>query len=237
MEPNYQFFPRTVNDMPQSIRVDLNSKHIIDSHPHLIVVVAKYEARENGFPLNEVFAEMNAFEDALTESLLTKDVYHMGAITGNGSIDHYFAASSLDALETYILTNFDKAYSAKSRHNGSKACFEEFLLPDMYEKNYIYNQMVCMNMQDKGERFENPRDVDFYTYFTTKDQADLYAKHFDEFAHTINIEPQENESILVHLIAEIVPSLPFMNGVTDSIVDLIQEYDGDFDGWGSNIIS
>ena len=231
MTNNYEFFPRIINDINHSMRVNMDAGDNLASHPHLLNIVVWYEARDNGFPVPEEFQRINDVEDALVDNLSSKGVIHLGVITGDNRIRHYFATS--DVLISNYLDELEFDYSV--RENEADEFYREFLYPDAYENQYIINQSICYNMEQGGELFEKERDVDFYFYFDSEEVAKDFSSHFTEFAHTINIGNNEDNKIQVHMIANIIPSLGFMNGVSDSIIGLLETNIGIYDGWGSPI--
>lgn len=231
MANNYAFFPRVMNEINHSMRVNMDGGEYIPNHPHLVNLVVWYESRDNGFPLPDEFQRINSIEDTLIENLMTKGTIHLGAITGDGRVRHFFATD--DVLVSNYLDDLEFDYSV--RENEADEFYREVLYPDAYENQYVMNQRVCYNMEQSGELFEKERDVDFYFYFESEDVAKEFSSHFTEFAHTINIENNEDNKIQVHMIANIIPSLGFMNGVSDSIVGLLETYIGIYDGWGSPI--
>lgn len=235
-EANFQFYPVTMDEKPHSVRVDLNALDLEAEFPHLYVLRKPYAARDNGFPLETSFSVINEFEDAVASYLSHFDIYQIGVITGNGVCDYFFVSKTPFDFEKQLREQFpDELFGVIVRENDGFEIYKNVLYPDEFEVSVIYNQNVCMNLEHEGERFEKERDVDFYMVFETETQAEQFTQHFTEFAHTIRVEPREDEMVQVHMIANLIPTLPVMNGISQSIVTLTNQYGGHFDGWGCRV--
>ncbi|WP_228410418.1 ribonuclease E inhibitor RraB [Erysipelothrix piscisicarius] len=164
------------------------------------------------------------------------DVQLIGAITGNDVCDYFFVSKACISLESILKERFpQEVMGVIVREHDDFEIYKSVLFPNEYQLAMIYNQNLCLNLEREGERFEVERDVEVLTVFERQEDAQLFSQHFEQFAHTQTIEPREDGLIQTRMIASIVPTLPTMNGISQHIVSLTNQYNGSYEGWYCNV--
>lgn len=235
-ESNFQFYPLIMDEKPHSVRVDLNALVFEEGHPHLYVVRKPYKGRDNGFPTELAFDALNTFEVAITDLLSPMDVQLIGAITGNDVCDYFFVSKDCIALESILKEHFpEEVIGVIVREHDDFEIYKSVLYPNEFQIAIIYNQNLCLNLENEGERFEVERDVEVLTVFERHEDAQQFGQHFEQFADSFTLEPREDGMIQTRMIASIVPTLPTMNGISQHIVTLTNQYNGYYEGWKCSV--
>ncbi|MDE8193974.1 DUF695 domain-containing protein [Erysipelothrix rhusiopathiae] len=235
-ESNFQFYPLIMDEKPHSVRVDLNALVFEEGYPHLYVVRKPYKGRDNGFPTELAFDALNTFEVAITDLLSPMDVQFIGAITGNDVCDYFFVSKDCIALESILKEHFpEEVIGVIVREHDDFEIYKSVLYPNEFQIAIIYNQNLCLNLENEGERFKVERDVEVLTVFERLEDAQQFGQHFEQFADSFTLEPREDGMIQTRMIASIVPTLPTMNGISQHIVTLTNQYNGYYEGWKCSV--
>ena len=238
------YFQITTGDFNYSIRYDVALDHLNDDirkqYPHILEISVPYlKTTENGLPdLETEFVRLNEIEDSLVN--VCEPINYIARITGGNvsrfifCYDGFENESDLEALTLMIMGGLDlKAYSYKVIRNDNFVYYDEWIAPNVYEKQQMKNQQVCMQLEQFGEAFKTLRDVDFLFIFDSetyveKTKSALVEQGFRE----VRCEKMEDDKFHLELVLEAVPEINYMDEWTNWILELLEDTDGYFDGWG-----
>ncbi|UPU40166.1 hypothetical protein MX850_05910 [Erysipelothrix sp. Poltava] len=126
---------------------------------------------------------MNTFEVAITDLLSPMDVQFIGAITGNDVCDYFFVSKDCIALESILKEHFpEEVIGVIVREHDDFEIYKSVLYPNEFQIAIIYNQNLCLSLENEGERFEVERDVEVLTVFERLEDAQQFGQHFEQFA-------------------------------------------------------
>jgi hypothetical protein len=237
----WDFFPCHVDSTPYSIRFDSGVMKLEESekekYPHTIELIFSYlESHENGFPTQSEAARINAVEDDF--SCGGFNVRQIGAITGGGRSRFAFCCSGTDEdIEKIISALLGKnsvlEYEKNIFKNDNFNYFYSMLMPNVYENNWIMNRKLCFQLEQHGETFTEPREIDFYCDFDSIEHIQAVADKLNEQGFKeVSRNQTEDGGYSLYLILEGVPEFNWINEITAGIIDLLDGTDGYFDGWG-----
>lgn len=243
---SWEFFPCTVNEQPFSIRFDtavasLDNETRADYPNTLVLSIHANETNDDGFPTAADFERINAIEDNFSSGAY--DIRFIGAISGGGYIRFVFCcdnaaqAEAEDVAAALLGGNLQTAvYDFQMLANDDFKYYYTILAPNRYEWQWIMNRKVCDNLEQEGEAFKTPRDIDFYCIFDSEQHIQgvaekLEAKGFKECSR----DKTDDGKYSLSLILAGIPSFEWINGITADILDVLDGTDGIFDGWGSPI--
>jgi len=243
---SWEFFPCTINNQPFSIRFDCAVGNLDAAakanYPHVLELsIYPDYVTEGGFPAQGEFANINNIEDNF--SCGSYDMRFIGVITGGSKVRFVFCLSekALTEVENVVKTLLGERirtteYDYKTIANDNFAYYHNTLEPNIYEHSWIMNRHVYTNLENQGDDFKTPREIDFFCYFASDKHiqgvADkLVVKGFKE----VSREKTEEGDYSLQLIFEGVPNFEWINEITADIIDMLEGTDGYFDGWGSPI--
>ena len=241
---HWEYFPCRINDNPFSIRFDTAVANLDEEtkakYPHTLVLqIYANEVNENGFPTPAERDRINNIEDNLIGG--TYDIRFMGVITGDGRVRFAFCyngdAEAENIIQTLLGDNLDTVkFEYGVFPNDNFTYFYNALVPNIYEQNWIMNRHVCTNLEEGGETFQTPREIDFFCYFASEQHIqDVVEKLKLQGFVEANREKTERGDYSLHLTLEEIPAFARINEITADILDLLEGTDGYFDGWGSPI--
>ena len=243
---SWEFFPCNINNQPFSIRFDLTVRNLDDTvkadYPHILeLAIYPNEVTEEGFPTQSEFEVINNIEDSF--SCGPYDIRHIGVITGGSKVRFIFCcnAKALTEGEDMIRALLgDRLHTVKYDYkilpDDNFAYYNNTLAPNIYEQSWIMNRHVCTNLESQGEVFQALREIDFFCYFASDEHIqnvadELISQGFKE----VSREKTEEGDYSLQLTFEGIPNFDWVNEVTANILDLLEDTDGYFDGWGSPI--
>jgi regulator of RNase E activity RraB len=126
----------------------------------------------------------------------------------------------------------------------------DYVYPNKYQIQHIGNRKVVDSLRDSGDTLEEPRRIDHWININNlKDKKAIIKKVIDL---GFEIEPKDKKSIfkkVINLGIQIVSKdkinddsylqiyrtdyadFHSINDITDLLVNLLEEYDAEFDGW------
>ena len=242
---HWEFFPCQINNQSFSIRFDTAAINLDEEskarYPHTIVLqLHANEVDERGFPTPAERERINKVEDNLTSDGC--DMRLIGVITGGSCVRFVFCyngcleAEAKNIIQTLLGENrhiYKHEYQVLQNDNFSY--FFNACAPDLYERNWIMNRNVCANLEKDGESFKTLREIDFFCNFSSENHIQSVAKKLEEQGFRIRSQDKRDNDYSLHFVIEGIPTFTWINDIVANILDLMEDTDGYFDGWGSPI--
>jgi len=113
---------------------------------------------------------------------------------------------------------------------------DNILVPTDREKDWMANNHLCRNLEMQGEAFNKPRAIDFFIYFATDEHLQNVSDRLSEQCFVeVSRDKTEDGEYSLHLTLDAIPTFNYMNDTTESILNVLDDTDGYFDGWGCPI--
>jgi len=233
---NWDFYLCKKKDLNYFIRFDMAILDLSEDekvkYPHIIELRIPYEHNDMN--------RLNAIEDNF--KLGSYSARFIGALTDNSYRHFVFCYNGTrdDAdkiVETLMGNSKDSDFYFEVFLDDNWNYCDKILAPTNRERNWMTNNHVCRNLEMQGEAFAKSRDIDFYIYFAGDTQIQSVSDKLSEqgFAEVSRDKTDDGEYCL-HLTQDAIPTFNYMNEVTESILTLLDDTDGYFDGWGCPIL-
>ena len=244
MSEHWDFFPCNIGDDTASIFVDIGiAKELpLSGYDKLLNIrLHLKKPGADGLSTSEEFEELCELEDTVEEIFKEFDVYYVGRITSAGFREYYYYASSF-AFKNVLaqtLQSFDYTFDVAESEDPSWSSYKEFLYPTSLDWQIIKDRQVIDNLQKNGDQCSDPRAVDHYACFSTNaDALNFCNKAFKEgFEAGREISKGDDNSLSVHLIRKDIPGYPFFSNVTIKLLNMAEECNGYYDGWGCSVVT
>lgn len=238
-----------IEDMPAFMSVDLGIASVIplaDKPTLLEVVVGLQTVTDNGFPENEEWAILEKIEDAVVSTLEAKlEATFVGKTLNNGKRSFYlYTGETLLFEQTMeaIIAEFPQyriAYQMEPDEEWS--IYKDLLYPDEESLQKIYNNRILLYLQEQGDQPFIPRLISYWLYFSTKEDSDAFSVVAAENAFEVvlqeKLENQADKSYKLVLAKVDTADEDTINETTISLMQLAEQYKGEFDGWETQVIS
>ncbi|AMC93402.1 hypothetical protein AOC36_05235 [Erysipelothrix larvae] len=232
----FVFYPTTLDEVAHSVRVDIYAHERLEQYPHGVIVMIKYKVREDGYPSEDEFDRLSTLESSLMNDMVEHGSLYLGTITGNGSVDLFFASPTADNISEPLKQRQGDEIEVLVHPNGSESLYINYLYPNLYEQQYIVNQDYCKELLEQGEMFETARDVLLYASFHDNKSAHDFAHEFEGLTKEAHIHLSKDGHIHVHLTMHIVPDVMTMNLLTDKMIHGTESRHGHFEGWQTTVV-
>lgn len=243
---DFDVYMATLDDKPASFVIDLAAAaHApVASHPVLVRVRVPMRApRADGLRADAELAPLAALEDQFVEALETKvDAIYVGRMVHDGVTTlalyvpeaHRAELDQLPALTGAPPPGYEPSWNAEDDAGWD---FHEFLQPDPYGRQAIWNRRLVKVFEDGGDALATPREIDHLAYFPSEAaaqaaRAQLTAAGFrcDELEGGSD-EDRECWSLEFHRDDALAGARP--DEFVTEILDVILPLDGSYDGWGA----
>ncbi|MDH6366889.1 MULTISPECIES: DUF695 domain-containing protein [unclassified Breznakia] len=227
-----------------SVRFDYGAfKYLFRDLEHTYILTIHYDQQNDlGFPTKEELEKLYLVEDQIEKQWGRKGFYFVGTRTQDGNRDFVFMSKHIirwESMCNQLLRNHkDLQSKIVTRLHDHGKFYQTKLYPDAYGFNWIKNDTIINDLRNQGELFCKAREIDFYTYFETNEQAKAFASSLDDvFAdiHELDICEVERKGIQVFVSVVDIPQMDYIMQTTNALITLAKDHDGEFDGWGTTI--
>lgn len=238
-----QYFCR-IEDKPASIRLNLalgSLAPIKDCYQQIWFSVKLMNPDANGFTTSEEFDTICAIEDSVLNALDRKyGCVFAGAVKTDGRLDLYVYSQLTKGVESVVgsimQSSFpDYRYALDVKEDRDWEDYHHFLYPNSYEFQVIQNRRVIEQLEQSGDNPEIKRLVDHFVVF--KDEVNLnnfIDKAVSKGFQVLNKGDLDNHEFKysVNIAREDVVVLDKVNDYVFELVELAEENNGEYDGWG-----
>ncbi len=247
-EQDFDVYMAMMDDKPASFMIDLaaGGELPVASHPlRLVISVPMINPRPDGLRDGGELDALGQLEDHFTERLEAEvDAIFVGHVIHDGETTMYFYApeahrARLDELPEITGDAGDYEPSWGVDDDPSWECYREFLVPDEYSRQAIWNRRLQKVLGENGDRMEEAREIDHFAYFPGRELAEqaaaaLRAAGFE----TDDVDPPdagdgeaEPWGLQFHRVDAVAGDRP--DEFSHEILDIILPLQGDYDGWGA----
>lgn len=236
-------------DLPAVIRTNLaltNFQFTANYPKRLHLQILYKNADDNGFPTREEGGYLYRIEDAVVEiieqhgAILTGVVkcderVHIFAYTKN-ELEHY------DEISEMMAEKFpDYAYTFAAFEDEDWELYFDALYPDRYEYQSIMNRWLIENIKSDGDSMV-PRVLEHCLCFTTEENGEAFlAKVMEEgfiklSSENLNDDEDIDKEYPYELVIGREDSFENIDDIVFRLIDLAEEFDGEYDGWECKIV-
>jgi uncharacterized protein (TIGR01619 family) len=247
MSDKWNFYFTKIEDRDASIFVDLGIRDDVPDRKRPVMFEIEMPfltPREDGLSMNDEADTLFVIEDALSEQIQSiAKAELVGRITTNGHRYFVYYGPELVDLTTTIdavnhgFPNYSLSY--RSEHDPEWKMYLEFLYPSPEEMQTILNLGVVDSLQKNGDDLSIPRMVDHGAYFPSAEKRDAFKAEIlkDGYQLTNESHADDGRELPYWIEFSQVSSVEWktMNNVTIPLFRLAEQFQGDYDGWGTQV--
>ena len=236
-------------DLPAVIRTNLGLRDFecTVNYPNRLHLQILYKnADDNGFPTREEGEYVYPVEDAVVEII----EQHGDMLAGVVKCDeraHIFAyvkneLGYYDEISKMMSENFpDYAYTLAVFEDKDWVMYFHALYPDRYEYQSIMNMRLIKNIESHGDSMV-PRVLEHCLFFTTEENGEAFlAKVMEDGFNKLSSENMSNnedidEEYPYELVIGREDDFEDIDEIVWYLMDLAEEFDGEYDGWACHIV-
>ena len=236
-------------DLPAVIRTNLALRDFectVNYPKRLHLQILYKNADDNGFPTREEGEYVYPVEDAVVEII----EQHGDMLAGVVKCDeraHIFAyvkneLGYYDEISEMMSENFpDYAYTLAVFEDKDWVMYFHALYPDRYEYQSIMNMRLIENIESHGDSMV-PRVLEHCLSFTTEENGEAFlAKVMEDGFNKLSSENMSNnedidEEYPYELVIGREDDFEDIDEIVWYLMDLAEEFDGEYDGWACYIV-
>ena len=236
-------------DLPAVIRTNLalrDFEFTVNYPKRLHLQILYKNADDNGFPTREEGEYVYPVEDAVVEII----EQHGDILAGVVKCDeraHIFAyvkneLGYYDEISEMMSENFpDYAYTLAVFEDKDWVMYFHALYPDRYEYQSIMNMRLIENIESHGDSMV-PRVLEHCLCFTTEENGEAFlAKVMEDGFNKLSSENMSNnedidEEYPYELVIGREDDFEDIDEIVWYLMDLAEEFDGEYDGWACYIV-
>ena len=236
-------------DLPAVIRTNLalrDFEYTANYPKRLHLQILYKNADDNGFPTREEGEYVYSIEDAVEEIVEQHGDMLAGVVKCDERVRIFaYTKNELgyyDEISAMMSKNFpDYAYTLAVVEDSDWEMYFQALYPDRYEYQSIMNMRLIENIESHGDSMV-PRVLEHCLCFTTEEHGEAFlAKVMEEgFTKLSSENLTDNEDIDKEYPYELVigreDDFEDIDETVWYLMDLAEEFDGEYDGWACHIV-
>ena len=236
-------------DLPAVIRANLalrNFEYTANYPKRLHLQILYKNANDSGFPTREEGEYVYSIEDAVDEIVEQHGDMLAGVVKCDERVRIFaYIKNELgyyDEISAVMSKNFpDYAYTLAVVDDPDWELYFQALYPDRYEYQSIMNMRLIENIESHGDSMV-PRVLEHCLCFTTEENGEAFlAKVMEDGFIKLSSEAlTDNEAIDKEHPYELVigreDDFENIDEIVWYLMDLAEEFDGEYDGWGCHIV-
>lgn len=236
-------------DLPAVVRTNLALRdfEFAANYPKRLELQILYKnADDNGFPTREEGEYVYSIEDAVVKIIEQHGDMLAGVVRCDERV-HIFAyvkneLGYYDEISEMMSENFpDYAYTLAVVEDQDWELYFKGLYPDRYEYQSIMNRWLIEDIKGNGDTIV-PRVLEHCLCFTTEENGEAFlAKVMEDGFTKLSSENQSNNEDIDKeypylLVIGREDDLENIDEIVWYLMDLAEEFDGEYDGWGCHIV-
>ena len=236
-------------DLPAVIRTNLaltNFQFTANYPKRLHLQILYKNADDNGFPTREEGEYLYRIEDAVEEIVEQHGDMLAGVVKCDERVRIFaYTKNELgydDEISAVMSKNFpDYAYTLAVVDDPDWELYFDALYPDRYEYQSIMNRWLIENIKSDGDSMV-PRVLEHCLCFTTEENGEAFlAKVMEEgfiklSSENLNDDEDIDKEYPYELVIGREDSFENIDDIVFRLIDLAEEFDGEYDGWGCKIV-
>lgn len=235
---------------PASIRVNmaLAEEDLKEELPARLQLSVYFQMQtENGLPMSEEAENLYAIEDAMAEILSERDALLVGFVRWDNRLSIFAYAKSASGFEQAFSDALQEKFPSYSYRfweddDPDWEGYYDTLYPNSYAYQGIQNDRVIRQLEAHGDAAEIPRVLEHTLCFRSKEgRRTVLEKLLDEGFRKLGRAEEEEKSDREQEYPFVLAigredSLGDVDEITWKLMDLSEEFDGYYDGWGCVIV-
>ena len=236
-------------DLPAVIRTNLalrDFEFTVNYPKRLHLQILYKNADDNGFPTREEGEYVYSIEDAVVEIIEQHGDILAGVVKCDERVRIVsYAKNELgyyDEISEMMSEKFpDYAYTLAVVEDENWELYFQALYPDRYEYQSIMNMRLIENIKSDGDSMV-PRVLEHCLHFTTEENGEAFLVKVmeDGFIKLSSENLTDNEDIDKEYPYELVigreDDFENIDEIVWYLMDLAEEFDGEYDGWGCSVV-
>ena len=243
----WETYPALVDDKPAMffLNMGLVQAAPIESAPHLYLVkIEMNDPGDNGLGTGAEAEGFMPLEDAIYDAAKAADLYFAGRVRNAGHWEMgLYGGAGVEISE--VLDRMGPAIAGRKIMVGGGEDPEwgfllEYLAPDRERWQWIMDHRVVRQLMQAGDDVDKPRTVDHVAHFPTEAALEAFvtAAKVQGFEESQRHEDKEDPGELPWMV-EVQRKDPVgvneIHDVVMGLIEIVEEHDGDYDGWGCPI--
>lgn len=243
MSDNWNFYALLVDDEPASIFVDLGvtkETQIADFPIMAYLRVRMNNPRPDGLSSQDEYDSLISLEKDVAEAAEHAGKYlYVGRNTSSGNRDFYFYTQN-ESIENFLekaMKNWPSyEYQTGCRPDNEWSTYWRFLYPSPEDFQRIGNRDVVDRLLEQGDRIDEPRTIDHFAVFGSREARNIFVKHLAARGYAIIGEADATNGEF-QVIFDRIDRPDQIDDVTMDLFRAARDSGGEYDGWGCTIVN
>lgn len=246
-EPDFDVYFSQIEDRPASFVIDLaaGTHAPVATHPvRLTLRIPMKIPRPDGLRHRDEMDALGALEDRFVAALEQGvDAIYVGRVVHGGMTTMYLYVpaqhrAALDQLPSITGSPGDYEPSWSIADDADWGAYLEFLAPGPYDRQTIWNRRLLQVFAEKGDRADQPREVDHLAFFPSREAAERAGEALRTAGfRTDEIDEQAERGFGLQFHRDDHLGEGRADEFVFEILDIVLEEEGSYDGWGAMHVS
>ena len=206
------------------------------------------QPEETGMPDERESAVLNELEDLLVTTMASQfDGIYSGRVTIEGERSFYFyigvQTAGYDKALARVMADFPGyVYECHLQNDPQWDNYLKFLFPEPVQLQSMQNRRVVYQLSQHGDQSDVPRPVEHWIYFKTKRDREAYwnkvnEKGFELIEMATDRDNGGEYPYSLHITRDDKADYDCIDECVLPLWGLATEYNGNYDGWETGVVS
>lgn len=224
------------------VRLDMGIKNNVPVRNANKLVIVKVQTKSL-FSTKLNFKILSEIEDTFDRRLTKKDFF-IGVTTDSECRSFYFYTMQetilKNSIESILSRNKKLKYNILIQEDPDWNIYLDRLYPNIFEQRWMLDRNVVERLKTNNDDLQIPREVSHWIYFRNINSRESFKSKMNKSLYT-SIEEQkvqENSDFSYQLIVSHITTvqLESINQHTTCLFQLAQEFEGNYDGWETQVM-
>lgn len=229
-----------------NVRMDLIEKAPVNAFNYIGSVQVSYtKTTEDGLPDVAQLELLYQIKDSISAVMnRSMENYHVGSFTYKNFRREFFYLKDTTNFRKKIDQLFKKdfntaKYVVKIQEDQLWSIYTDFLYPDAYIKNFMFDRDAILQLRRLGDDSKKPRKIEFYLKCTDEKLRDLFITYLKENLFTISENSKTDDTQYPHQLVfwkNLPATLDAINDITSELTTKAVHTSCMYEGWETIVV-
>ncbi|HEY3505685.1 MAG TPA: DUF695 domain-containing protein [Actinocatenispora sp.] len=235
-EPEWQTFPGRVGDADAMLTADLAAVRLApveDLPVRLMIRVELGTTRPDGSPDRETAHQLYVFEDKVSGEVAKRTGgQYVGRVIADGTCT-FVCQLPAEPGELKLSGPFEAELS--STPDPEWTYVREVFTPDPAAEQRSYNRPLVRALVSRGDRAEVPRPIEHSAHFAEPKAAGAAGSELGKLGYRVSASTDPDGGATLTVTRAV--ALTGIDDATVEVLTVVRAHGGDYDGWGSDLVT
>lgn len=239
MSEHWKIYACMMGERQAFVSFDLGIRTELKTLPHRFLAgfrVRLLQQDARGLPTGDEFARLDRIEDALIAAIPATAGVQVGRVTTDGyRYFHFYTSLDKASVDARLSADLSAGIDVRYEHDPEYRAYWDELYPTPDDWRVMLDMEVQDALAKAGDDLQQARPVQHWAYFPSAAQRGQFIAGLGDSFERVRAYTADNGEYAVTLFHHGQPDYHSMNRYTLHLDRLARQFDGEYDGWETQV--